>query len=90
MRAGAGGGETVNEWDTIEAVKNAKHYDDKLEKETNEPATLKDKFEYLLDVLQVKEVQLDKVEAELAEFRKTWMNHRHRVFGVGYSGKAER
>ncbi len=90
MRAGAGGGETVNEWDTIEAVKTAKAYDDKLEEEIDEPATLKDKFEYLLDVLQAKEVQFDELQAKLDNFLKTWMNHRHQVENGLYSEKASR
>lgn len=81
----------MSEWNTIRAVKDIKHYDDKTERETDKPASLEEKFEYLLDVLEMgMEAQLADLEEDFAEFKKSWGNHRHGVGNGLYSSKAER
>jgi hypothetical protein len=73
---------------TIQLVKEYTKQD-KLDEKPGEPVSLEDRFEFLLDILSEKEVQIDELEAELKEFKKTWMNHRHGFGGV-YTSKAER
>ncbi len=68
---------------TIQNVK-----DDILE--DGKPVSLEDRFMFLLDVLSEKEQQIDELEAELKEFKKSWTNHRHSCGEGLYTGKAER
>ncbi len=77
-------------WEEIASVATLKHYDDEKETETKEPATLEEKFEYLLDVLTAKERQLNDLEERVEEFMKRWLNHRHSIGQGVYSGKGER
>lgn len=73
----------------IDFVRDLKKVDEETEMETDEPATLEDKFEYLLDILREKEQEIDSLMENLSNFEKTWHNHRHSVDTL-YSGKAER
>lgn len=74
----------------IEDVKRAKHYDEKLETETKEPASWEEKLEFLLDVLTEKETQLNELEVKVDEFVHRWLDHRHSIGQGVYSGKGER
>ncbi len=80
----------MTKWDEVASVRTAKHYDDEKEIETKEPASLEEKFDYLLDILTSKERQLDDLEDRVDEFTKRWMNHRHSIGQGVYSGKGER
>ena len=73
---------------TIQLAKETRQ--NEFDENPGKPIPLKDRFEFLLDVLSEKEQQVDELEAELKEFKKTWMNHRHSVGEGLYSGKAER
>ena len=76
--------------DRIDHVEKLKHYDDEKEAETEDPADLDEKFEYLLYVLGTKEKQLDDLQETVEDFVKRWLNHRHSIGQGVYSGKGER
>ena len=70
-------------------IENLKHLTEDGD-ETDEPATLDEKVDRLLDILDERDVQIHDTEIEFDEFKKKSLNHRHSV-GTGlYSGKAER
>lgn len=72
-----------------EKIEEMKHYDEEKDIETDEPATLEEKFSYLLDLVDEIDVQAHNTAVGLDDFEKKWMNHRHSVDAL-YSGKAER
>lgn len=80
----------MTEWDEIASVKAMKHYDDEKEMETDEPPSLEERVEYLLDVLEAKEREFIWLKNEVETFTKRWLNHRHGVGQGVYSGKGER
>lgn len=72
-----------------EEITNLKHWTEDGD-ETDEPATLEEKFDALLDTLDTMDVQIHNNTIEFDEFKHKWMNHRHTVEKGLYSGKAER